>query len=1079
MRNYLFSILFVFTGYYMLATPWVSCSNDSSKTTKTWEELKNLRPFDGFIEIGDGYDNYLSFLYGKYDLENPTTNIVEGCNTGDAWYLEDPVFYQCTGIPKKIAIAVGTAEFIVLGYQPNLEYTFTTSFPTDFITITSRTGTNILASGTGSVTWTAPSSTNQIRIYIHANEDCGTDDNVRYVYAKCGETIQFPDPDFGCFQGNASQSGLFDGALLVPEVNLTFADDFMVEPNTHFDIKQILLGVFSGTTITHAKINIRKTNLETNLPGEIVGSVDLPSTSSLQFGTYMQENLPAWRVTFDLPTPIRISQGGKYWIEVVDIKNTSNTKIKWEFTPLDHVGSDVLFSMDDGENWNQYATGEDFIFDGHFYVAGDCSVNTDCNPLDVPFLQDFNQAEFGGMPLCTTLAGTMPLINWSTDPLGIPGMDGMVLKYSSIVLDDIPNWFFTQGINMKAGKEYQLSYKYGRLIGLLPQKLKVAFGTSPTNAGMTMVINNQPEIDNSEAETVVIPFTVPADGVYYFGFNGYQTDFGATLIDDIAVDYLMPENDNSNCSFTHLKISDNESTAAKFQNDRIGIIGENAEIASVSVNLEHTKANDLELTLISPSGSEVALSTDNGGPDGLAIPSTLVFTDDSTNSITSWTGGVPLTDYKAEGGLSTNPVADGNGPGVNMNDEFDGESIFGEWKLRAYDDTTGDIGYIHSFCIDFDTNGCANGLDYFDGLGEPMTPRCGGHRNVVVSGISAGYYTRLNLTGGEEFKFFTDIETDFLTITNEAGTLILGAGEGEIVYTPETDSIVRIYINSDNECGTDNVSRFLFSLCGEPIDLPEPTTDCYDGNASESNLSLYMFNDSFLPFSAADDFEVEEGTKFSIEQAIFSVVSFGEEPGQAVIKIRKDAGGIPGSVVYARTVSPISNDLYYEVNSFKYYRSTYKFAAPLVLEEPGKYWVEYRFTYSTPELKYGWEYCMVNYTGNQAAMSDNGGESWMPIPGDRADLLFYVAGECEDLSVTDMDDFSFEYYPNPVSDYLTIQSKKSIQKVSIMNFNGQLLKQESQITQGKVNMRNLPSGVYLVKVEMAGGQIETFKVIKK
>ncbi|MCB9212100.1 MAG: proprotein convertase P-domain-containing protein [Alteromonas sp.] len=118
-----------------------------------------------------------------------------------------------------------------------------------------------------------------------------------------------------------------------------------------------------------------------------------------------------------------------------------------------------------------------------------------------------------------------------------------------------------------------------------------------------------------------------------------------------------------------------------------GIIGADVTIDNVILNIEHSWAADLDIFITSPSGTSLELSTDNGGSTGLDTAADVVFTDASGNAITGWTGGAPLADYQAEGGL--------------MNTLFAGEDINGNWTLTITDDAGGDFGVLNSFCISF------------------------------------------------------------------------------------------------------------------------------------------------------------------------------------------------------------------------------------------------------------------------------------------------------------------------------------------------------------------------------------------
>ncbi len=77
------------------------------------------------------------------------------------------------------------------------------------------------------------------------------------------------------------------------------------------------------------------------------------------------------------------------------------------------------------------------------------------------------------------------------------------------------------------------------------------------------------------------------------------------------------------------------------------------------------------------------------------------------------------------------------------------------------------------------------------------------------------------------------------------------------------------------------------------------------------------------------------------------------------------------------------------------------------------------------------------------------------------------------------DDASFVYYPNPVSDVLNISYANEISKVQVINLLGQEVMVKSiNATQSQIDMSNLASGSYLVKVT-ADSKVKTIKVIKR
>ena len=83
------------------------------------------------------------------------------------------------------------------------------------------------------------------------------------------------------------------------------------------------------------------------------------------------------------------------------------------------------------------------------------------------------------------------------------------------------------------------------------------------------------------------------------------------------------------------------------------------------------------------------------------------------------------------------------------------------------------------------------------------------------------------------------------------------------------------------------------------------------------------------------------------------------------------------------------------------------------------------------------------------------------------------------LATTSFDSTGFSAYPNPVKDVLNLSYTKNISDVQVFNLMGQQVSAVNvQNRESKVDMSNLPTGTYIVKVT-SEGQIKTIKVIKQ
>ncbi len=92
----------------------------------------------------------------------------------------------------------------------------------------------------------------------------------------------------------------------------------------------------------------------------------------------------------------------------------------------------------------------------------------------------------------------------------------------------------------------------------------------------------------------------------------------------------------------------------------------------------------------------------------------------------------------------------------------------------------------------------------------------------------------------------------------------------------------------------------------------------------------------------------------------------------------------------------------------------------------------------------------------------------------------WITASANDLSVEDIyTSYNLNIYPNPVSDYLNIESTNEIISVSLFNLTGSMIIPEEQVNaiNYRINMADLPAGFYLLRVRLARGTV-TYRVIK-
>ena len=83
------------------------------------------------------------------------------------------------------------------------------------------------------------------------------------------------------------------------------------------------------------------------------------------------------------------------------------------------------------------------------------------------------------------------------------------------------------------------------------------------------------------------------------------------------------------------------------------------------------------------------------------------------------------------------------------------------------------------------------------------------------------------------------------------------------------------------------------------------------------------------------------------------------------------------------------------------------------------------------------------------------------------------------LGVNNFDNASFNYYPNPVTDILTISYSNVISEVIVYNLVGQqIVIAKPNATQTQIDISSLTAGTYLLKVT-SDEVSKTVKVIKQ
>lgn len=77
-------------------------------------------------------------------------------------------------------------------------------------------------------------------------------------------------------------------------------------------------------------------------------------------------------------------------------------------------------------------------------------------------------------------------------------------------------------------------------------------------------------------------------------------------------------------------------------------------------------------------------------------------------------------------------------------------------------------------------------------------------------------------------------------------------------------------------------------------------------------------------------------------------------------------------------------------------------------------------------------------------------------------------GNCNVVSVNDLSDYDFNFFPNPATNTVTLQAKDPITSIQVMNLLGQVVKSViPKENQTSLDIADLSSGTYFIKVQVA------------
>ncbi len=316
----------------------------------------------------------------------------------------------------------------------------------------------------------------------------------------------------------------------------------------------------------------------------------------------------------------------------------------------------------------------------------------------------------------------------------------------------------------------------------------------------------------------------------------------------------------------------------------------------LTANIAHTFAADMDITITSPSGTVVTLSTDNGaGNDDVFNGTTW---DDSANP----GGPVP---YTANNGVTTDQTYANLTVATPLVPEeamaaFIGENPNGTWTLSVSDDLGGDVGNVASWSLSITTFPAAPILDapaiFNNGTPTAIADVALSSSTVAVSGAGTALCD-VDVTTNITHTFAADMD---ITLTSPGGLVTTfstdnGAGNDDVfngtVWNDDANPGGALPYVTNNGLATDHA--YVNLTLASPL-VPEEALGLFNGSNPNGTWTL----------SISDDLGGDTGS-FTWGVTVQTCSCIPPEADLTLVKTSDAAGTVnPGdTVVYTLTVT--------------------------------------------------------------------------------------------------------------------------------------------------------------------------------
>jgi hypothetical protein len=390
-----------------------------------------------------------------------------------------------------------------------------------------------------------------------------------------------------------------------------------------------------------------------------------------------------------------------------------------------------------------------------------------------------------------------------------------------------------------------------------------------------------------------------------------------------------------------------------------------------------------------------------------------------------------------------------------------------------------------------------------------FTPACSGTIENIVADAYAGEYSLVNILSDREYTFRSSVTSDYITITNEAATIVYANGLTPLVWPSGSNSgVIRYYFHTNSSCGSQNTNRTRSITCSAAATICIAPSSITAGSITNSQVTLqwsavvpapqtyqyYISTTNAAPTTTTGS----SGSSLTLTRIVSGLL------GSTTYYFwgRSHCGGSQSTWIFGGSFTTLADgNCTTAVNGLVPSATFTPSCSGLNEQITGIAWTS---EYSNVAISANKEYTFTSSVATDYVTITNSTASTiyasgtMPLvwqSGSNLGMVRYYLHsniacgvqninrnkyiKCTNTLGTNENQLNdLAVFPNPTISVLHIKNSDPIDKVEIINLLGQqILELTIHATDSIIDMSNCTKGIYLVKV-FVGKTNKTFKVVK-